>query len=157
MEPLDPNDPLWKILGQTRPPEVRPQFVANVVRAARNTPQERSWWMRLRAWWAQIALPMGVPSGRILASAVAAVALVWLGLVALNPMEVESPSIVAESSPNLELGGLANAGEPWRTIREVPLVPEVETQLESLDYLDALLAVEDTSGFTDSEIAYLLY
>jgi hypothetical protein len=37
------------------------------------------------------------------------------------------------------------------------LVPEVETQLESLDYLDELLALEDTSGLTDREIAYLLY
>lgn len=157
MEPLDPNDPLWKILGRTRPPEVRPQFVANVVRAARNTPQQRSWWMRWRAWWAELSLPLGAPGGRVFASAVAVVALVWLGLVVLGPVAEESPMIVEESSPSIELGGLANAGEPWRTMGEVPLVPEVETQLESLDYLDALLAVEDTSGFTDSEIAYLLY
>ena len=37
------------------------------------------------------------------------------------------------------------------------MVPEVETQLESLDYLDELLALEDTSALSDREIAYLLY
>ena len=50
MDPIPPNDPLWKLLGQSRRVEVRPNFTQNVLRAARQTPQERGWFARLRTW-----------------------------------------------------------------------------------------------------------
>lgn len=148
MEPNDPQDPLWKLLGRAQHPKVRERFLADVVREARHTAQDRGAWVRLKAWWADSA--DFLPAGRTLA---AVAVIVVIGLVSFS---VFSPSL-SESGLN-ELASdttLIEANEGGR--EELPLVAEVETQLESLDYLDALLAVEDTSGFTDSEIAYLLY
>jgi len=39
--PASPDDPLWKLLGEARKVEVRGNFTANVLRAARNTPQDK--------------------------------------------------------------------------------------------------------------------
>lgn len=51
MDPLTPDDPLWKLLGQSRPVELRPDFVRNVLRAARQTPQDKGWLASLKARW----------------------------------------------------------------------------------------------------------
>jgi hypothetical protein len=149
MEPFDPQDPLWKLLGKSQQPKVRSQFLANVVREARNTAQDRSVWSRLKGWWADLADPL--PLGRILATTAAVAVVGLISLTVFDPTGRTEPALgsaaqvsVAETPADQRVG-------------ELPLVPEVETQLESLDYLDALLALEDTSGFTDSEIAYLLY
>jgi hypothetical protein len=40
---------------------------------------------------------------------------------------------------------------------EVPLLPAAETPWETAYQTEALLAVEDTTQFTDSEIGFLLY
>jgi hypothetical protein len=146
MNPLEPHDPLWKLLGKSRGAEVRPSFVQNVVREARNTAQERGWRARLRAWWTDSEAPL--PMGRLIAVAAMVVVAGWAMVAALpERVSVEAgPLAVVEGVLAPEVKG-----------GEVPLVQEVETQLESLDYLDALLAVEDTSGLTDSEIAYFLY
>jgi hypothetical protein len=142
MNPLEPQDPLWKLLGKGREADVRPNFVQNVVREARQSPQERGWWVGVRAWWTG-ATGM-VPVGRLVAGVAV---LVVLGVVAVGGLKesaVEVPVVaVAEPVPAAAV--------------EAPLVPEVETQLESLDYLDELLALEDTSALSDREIAYLLY
>lgn len=142
MNPLEPQDPLWKLLGKGREVDVRPNFVQNVVREARQTPQERGWWVGLRAWWVEASGV--VPIGRLVAGV--AVLLVF-GMVAVSGLKesaVEVPVVVAGPESSAAAG-------------EAPLVPEVETQLESLDYLDELLALEDTSVLSDREIAYLLY
>lgn len=147
MEPLDPQDPLWKLLGKTQQPKVRPQFLANVVREARNTAQDRSTWARLKGWWADFGGAQ--PVGRVAFAAAALAVVVAASVSVFSPTQV-SVDPVANVAPAFDAG-------TEQKVKEVPLVPEVETQLESLDYLDALLAVEDTSGFTDNEIAYLLY
>jgi hypothetical protein len=74
--------------------------------------------------------------------------LLVFGMVAVSGLKesaVEVP-VVAVAEPESSAAAV-----------EAPLVPEVETQLESLDYLDELLALEDTSALSDREIAYLLY
>jgi hypothetical protein len=149
MEPFDSQDPLWKLLGKSQQPKVRSQFLANVVREARNTAQDRSAWSRIKGWWADLVDPL--PLGRILVTT-AAVAVV--GLISLTDFDPTD-----RTEPALGFAAQASVVETPldQRVGELPLVPEVETQLESLDYLDALLALEDTTGFTDSEIAYLLY
>ncbi len=61
MEPLSPNDPLWKLLGKARPVEPRSNFLPNVLREVRNTPQQTSWWSRVSedfsAWLAGLQRP----------------------------------------------------------------------------------------------------
>ena len=49
MEPLSPQDPIKHLLAQAREVEVRPNFTQNVLRAARQTPQDRGWLAGLRA------------------------------------------------------------------------------------------------------------
>ncbi len=150
MKPLEPNDPLWKLLGQSREVEARPNFVQNVARAARHAPQERGWWARWRAWWDEGGEnPLSVRA--IMAVAAVVVTAGWVSVSFLRQeertLQPHTP-VVANAVPPL-------SAEP--KVVEGPLVPEVEAQLESLDYLDALLALDDTSAFTDKEIAYLLY
>jgi hypothetical protein len=142
MNPLEPQDPLWKLLGKVRDVDVRPQFLQKVVREARNTPQEQGWLAALKFWWADSAAAM--PVGRLVAGAAVVVA---LGVMAVNGLKEPAAD-----------GPVVVVAEPVSSaVIEAPLVPEVETQLESLDYLDELLALEDTSALSDREIAYLLY
>ena len=144
MNPFEPNDPLWKLLGQGREVEARPNFAQNVARAARHTPQERGWRARWLAWWRDIGAPL--PARGLVVAAAVALAAGWGALVLLREGPAV-PSVAQQTQP-----------KPAEVkVVEAPLVPEVETQLESLDYLDALLALEDTSGLTDKEVAYLLY
>ena len=149
MEPLEPQDPLWKLLGQGRKVDARPNFTQNVLREVRNTPQQRGWWTVLKAWWMDSAALL--PAGRLiaLATVVVVASMVWLPQVKVNPDTGSDPVVVA--------GPVEVLSVETQVPVHAPLVPEVETQLESLDYLDELLALEDTSGLTDREIAYLLY
>lgn len=149
MKPLEPNDPLWKLLGQGREVRTRSNFAQNVARAARNTPQQHGWRARLRSWWDESASPL--PVRTILAVSALVVMAGWVSVSMLREPAAPLPAIAAQ-------GGVpAVLPAPALNVIETPLVPEVETQLESLDYLDALLALEDTSSLTDKEIAYLLY
>lgn len=154
MNPLEPNDPLWKLLGQSRDVETRSNFAQNVARLARNTPQQRSWWSRVRAWWVESESPL--PMRGLMAAAAVVTLAGWAAVSFLNEgASVSNAHSVVAPSPALTTP--APASPPVAQGVEVPLVAEVETQLESLDYLDALLALEDTSSLTDKEIAYLLY
>jgi hypothetical protein len=146
MKSFEPDDPLWKLLGASREPKVRPNFVQNVVREARNAEQERGWWAVVKAWWFESGTMM--PVGRLIA--VAAV-VVLLGVVGVGVFDG------GESVPSGVAVQLAETDTQVVAVVEVPLVPEVETQMKSLDSLDELLAVEDTSGLTDRQIAFLLY
>lgn len=145
MNPLEPQDPLWKLLGQGRKVDARPNFTQNVLREARNTPQQRGWWSALKVWWEDSSALL--PAGRLIAmTAVVLAGLLWLA-------KTDSPN----AEPMVVAGPVQVLAVESQVPVTAPLVPEVETQLESLDYLDELLALEDTSGLTDREIAYLLY
>lgn len=150
MNPLEPHDPLWKLLGQSRKVDARPNFVQNVVREARNTPQQRGWLAGLKAWWADSEAVL--PAGRLIALA-AVVVLAGMAWLTTNEPALTEPTVVAGPVTVLS----ASEGMESAVPTDAPLVPEVETQLQSLDDLDALLALEDTSGLSDREIAYLLY
>jgi hypothetical protein len=137
MEPFSPQDPLTKLLAQARHIEVRSNFTQNVVRAARQTPQDRGWLAALRAWWEESAgfAPQAKWS---FASAVTLMAVVALAL---------------QTRPDATHQVVERAVVP---VAELPLLPAAETPWETAYQTEALLAVEDTTQFTDSEIGFLL-
>lgn len=146
MDPLTPNDPLWKLLGEAREVEVRGNFTANVLRAARNTPQEKGWLASLRA------MVRGESSVTWLRPAAVALSLVVLvaGGVIWLPQQAVQPQAVLASDGTLATPALSD--------EDMALIAnDVDLALEGMSHLDTLVAMEDTSALTDTEIAFLLY
>lgn len=147
MNPLEPDDPLWNLLGKARKVEVRGNFVQNVVRAARQEPQTLGLWQRV-AQWMQRSSEAAFLRPALVA---AAVAVAGLGVWHSSAPEVaqdETPQVPAVaastvSDEDLELLNLAES---------LPTMP-----LESVNQMDLLLAMDSTSALTDTEIAFLLY
>jgi hypothetical protein len=134
MNPLEPQDPLWKLLGTVSPVEPKGNFVPNVMRAIRTETQERGLWAAVRHWW-----NIGEPRWATPALTTAAALLVVMGLQlqpSTNAFAVKETAS-AQTSPS---------------VTDTTVIP-----LQSLDELDALLAMEDTSTLTDSELGLLLY
>lgn len=161
MEPLTPNDPLWKVLGQTKRVEVRPNFTQNVVRMARQTPQDRGWLARLKSWW-QEKQEVGTAATWTWAAAAAVIALT-ASAVLFTPAASEdsSVSLAAVTIPAPVPTATAEKTEPASTVAgaevDFPLMPGFETEWQNLEQMGDLLAVHDTSLLTDSEINLLLY
>ena len=142
MEPLTPNDPLWKVLGQAKPVEPRPNFTQNVVRLARQTPQERGWLARLNAWWQE--------------QSSARAGLTWAAAAAVVLTAASLLHQPADTAPQMAQAP-ATPTEAATAETDFPLVPEFETEWKNLEQVGDLLAVHDTSLLTDSEINLLLY
>jgi len=138
MEPFSPQDPLTKLLAQARHIEVRSNFTQNVVRAARQTPQDRGWLAALRAWWEESGWS-APPAKWSYATAVTTMAVVTL--------------VLLQTRPDTTRQVVEKAVAP---VAELPLLPAAETPWETAYQTEALLAVEDTTQFTDSEIGFLL-
>ena len=136
MEPFSPQDPLTKLLAQARKIEARSNFTQNVVRAARQTPQDRGWLAALRSWWEDVSF--AAPSAKWAFATVSVVAIA-LALVVFQTQPAAAPQLVQQNAP------------------ELPLLPAAETPWEATYDTQALLAVDDTSQLTDSEIGFLLY
>jgi hypothetical protein len=141
MEPLTPNDPLWNLLGKTKPVEPRPNFVQNVVREARQTPQEQGWLSTLKAWWLEREL------GHAPLAWAAAAVIVIAGISLTFMPQTEAPQVVAQ--PAVTQDAVLSEADF--------LVPEFETEWKNLETMGSLLAVQDTSELTDREIHLLLY
>lgn len=144
MEPLSPQDPIAKLLAQARKVEVRSNFAQNVVRAARQTPQDRGWLAALRAWWEDVSF---AAPGAKWSFASGAVAALVLALAIYQTYPTAQPQVAQQEVPQ--------ATAP----ADLPLLPAVaaETPWEATFDTQALLAVDDTSQLTDSEIGFLLY
>lgn len=143
MEPLTPNDPLWNVLGQAKPVKPRPNFVQNVVRAARQTPQEHGWLVSLKAWW------QGRQSvGGSLAWA-AVVVLLAAGVSVLWQSESEGPSALTQESVSVIHDQVLSEEELF--------LSSFERELKKLHAESELVAVQDTSELTATEIRMLLY
>ena len=161
MEPLTPNDPLWKVLGQTKPVQPRPDFVQNMVRLARQTPQERGLWARVRNWWQE--RESASAGGLGLAWAGAAAVLLAAGAVLFMPGHEAVPQQMAATSPVtgqeavMPPVAVASVATEAAQDADFPLMPEFETEWKNLEQVGDLLAVHDTSLLTDSEINLLLY
>lgn len=143
MEPLSPNDPLWKLLGQAPPVEPRSNFTAHVLREARNTAQDTGWWARMTgdfsAWMASLRRP-----ALIGATAFAVVTL--LAMVLDRPTQVQP-----------EVAVVPTVIQPVADEEMALIVNDSSLPFENLDHVEALVAMDDTSSLSDSEIAFLLY
>jgi hypothetical protein len=151
MEPLTPNDPLWKVLGQAKTVEPRPNFTQNMVRLARQTPQERGWRAWLKGWWQERET---APAGLVCAGA--AVFILGAATLVYPPEETHTRPQVVITAPVPEIPQLA-AEKVAAVEIDFPLIPEFETEWKNLDQVGDLLVVHDTSLLTDSEINILLY
>lgn len=143
MEPLTPNDPLWNVLGQAKPVKPRPNFVQNVVREARQTSQEHGWLAGLKARWLERE-----SGGSSLAWA-AAVVLLAAGVTALWQSGGEGPS-VSQQAPVLVTHDQVLSEEEL-------FLSSFELELKKLHAESELVAVQDTSELTATEIRMLLY
>jgi hypothetical protein len=155
MEPFSPEDPLTKLLAQARKIEARSNFTQNVVRAARQTPQDRGWLAGVRAWWME-----GVNPGSKWAFAAGVTAAVTLTVAVLQMQPQTDSSSLVNHSPAVKptkIPALKTATVPAVSDSVMPDLPAAETAWEAAYQTEALLAVEDTTKFTDSEIGFLLY
>ena len=139
MDPLTPNDPLWKLLGQSRRIEVRPNFTQNVLRAARQSPRDRGWFARLCSWMSASERPG--PAWAVAAAVALAAGWMLLQPAASGPELTQQPAEV----PALLLE------------TDFPLVDGYDTQWQNLEQMGDLLAVQDSALLTDREIHLLLY
>lgn len=137
MEPLEPNDPLWNLLGRSRPVEPRGNFAQNVVRAARQTPQDRGLWARLKTFFENSLLLS--PRFAVVSACALAICL-GVFLLPSEKSTVTSSLVATQPAP----------------VEGLPLVMP-EAPFESMDEVSALLALEDTSSLSDSQIHFLLY
>lgn len=145
MEPFSPHDPIQKLLALAREVEVRPNFTQNVLRAARNTPQDRGWLAALRAWWQENTLTGGLTVAGAAAAAVA------FAFVLMQPATT-TPQAVADAVP-----APASSAVDLSFVDNMPLSPETEADWESSLQTGSLLAIEDASLLTDTQISSLLY
>jgi hypothetical protein len=154
MEPFSKDDPLHKLLGKGRAVEPRPNFTQNVLRAVRQEPQKLGFWERCRAWLDEEGGFKKLNHGILAAAAVLTLSLVvWkqAGTSTGNPTDMMATSPSGGSSP-------AQATEAASaTAAEMPVETVVASALESLDHLSVMLAQQNTSAMTDSEIASFLY
>lgn len=145
MEPLPPNDPVWKLLGKARPVEPRSNFLPNVLREARNTPQQTSWWSSVRedfsAWLTSLQRP-------------ALMGMAAFVIVALVVTLLDRPASDASSTaPVAEVTVI----QPLADEEMALIADDFSLPTAGLDHMEALVAMEDTSSLTDNEIAFLLY
>jgi hypothetical protein len=152
MEPFSKDDPLHKLLGKGRAVEPRPNFTQNVLRAVRQEPQKLGFWERCRVWLDEEGGFKRLNQSILAAAAVLTLSLVlWkqAGTTTGNPTDMVATSPSGGSSS-------AQAVEAVPTT-EVPVEAVVTSELESLDHLSVMLAQQNTSAMTDSEIASFLY
>jgi hypothetical protein len=146
MEPLSPNDPLWDLLGKAKPVVPRANFVQNVVREARQTPQEHGLLAKLKGWWQDSFSPS--PSLAWAAAAVAVMFAASIGLLSQN--DASAPTVAVQPTA-------AIPEEALLTEITFPIIPEFVSELNQLEQMGGLVAVEDTSQLTRNEIHLLLY
>lgn len=134
MEPFTPDDPLWKLMGKARPVVPRPNFTQNVLRAVRQEPQAVGWRVQLGEWLVAWRRPL--LSGLAATAAVLVAGVMWQTNSHVTPASEVAVISAAEMAV---------------------IADDASAPLESLDHMDALVAMEDTSSLTDTELQFLLY
>lgn len=150
MEPFSKDDPLHKLLGKARAVEPRPNFTQNVLRAVRQEPQRLGFWERCRVWLEQNDGARSFCRGALAAAAVVTLSLVVWKQTG-NPSGNSMGLVSAPGAPKTSV----EAGEA--PAAEMPVEAIVASELDTLDHLSVMLAQQDTSALTDSDIASFLY
>ncbi|MBU6180730.1 MAG: hypothetical protein KGR69_13780 [Verrucomicrobia bacterium] len=131
MSDLQPNDPVWKILGNARSVEPSPFFARNVVREARSLGVARNGWRGRLLGLIQAHRSLWVTS----AGAVAAVAIALPALI--DAVRNDSPSLSLDDEP-------AEAFDP-------------ASEMAAVEYLGQLMAVADPGQLDDDALADLFF
>lgn len=159
MEPFSPNDPVFKLLGKAKTVEPRPNFTQNVLRAIRQEPPPETFWARVTTWRLRFlgSTPLAASAG-IAAIAVLTALLVWPSF-GPEPAPGPQPTVLADAPRPVVAAPAAAAVPGLSDVQEETAFVEstVASEFESMDQLSVLLAQQDTSALTDSEIALLLY
>ena len=121
-------------MGKARPVVARSNFSQNVLRAVRQEPEAVDWRGKVEEWLVSWRRP--------LVGGLAVALLVVTGAVLQNNYRI-TPIAAVAVVPDADLAAIADE--------------DVSVPLDSLDHMDALLAMEDTSKLTDTELQFLLY
>lgn len=152
MEPFSKDDPLHNLLGKARPVTPRPNFTQNVLRAVRHEKQEKAHWWSICLEWLS-ASPTPKFAIATLTLLLTAGILFWQS-PENTPLAEASPEIAPTTvSPQDALLAATNSASNINNDAE----QVVESELESMDQMNDLLANQDTDSFTDYQIAMFLY
>lgn len=132
MSDLEPNDPVWKLLGHASKVEPSPFFARNVVREARHLAEAPS------GWWSRVFALLGAHRAAWVTTAGA------LAAVALSaPLLVES--FRTEATVPLSMGEESlEAFDP-------------ASEMAAVEYLGQLMAVADPGQLDDEALADLFF
>lgn len=132
MSDLEPNDPVWNVLGHARKVEPSPFFARNVVRQARLHGDSRGGWLTRLA--PLLAFPRSI-------YATAALAVFATALVVFVPRGGDEGATGASLSVNEES---AEAFDP-------------ASEIANVEYLGQLMAVADPGQLDDAALADLFF
>lgn len=147
MEPFSHEDPIYKILGKAKMVKLRPNFTQNVLRAIRQEPLAESTWSKVKDWFTIRPLYIG-----------ATAAVLLTGLV-LSIWHIDTKTEVIPAFAHVETPSTTSTIVPPLFTEKGTTITDnaVASELGNMDRLSTLLAQEDTSAFSDGEIALLLY
>lgn len=132
MSDLEPNDPVWNVLGHAKKVEPSPFFARNVVREARLLGDSREGWLTRFA---------SLFAGTRAIYATAAIAVMATALVIIVPRGADDAATGNTLSANEES---AEAFDPASEIADV-------------EYLGQLMAVADPGQLDDAALADLFF
>ncbi len=148
MEPLSPQDPLHQLLGKARQVEPRANFTQNVMRAARQVPQQQSVWARFADWFFETPIRLSYTAG----------SLATLGLVALSLLMWSAIGTVPNQTVQVKPTASQTKQALAQAYREdMGTEPDFAADLDSMNPLTELLAQQETIPLSDSDIGLLLY
>ncbi len=141
MEPLSPQDPVFKLLGKAKAVEPRPNFTQNVMRCVRQLPQRQSAWERMSEWFdARFNLRPALTAACAMLLA-AAMTGYWLHQPDSHAAST-TVALVEKTAATSALGTTEN---------------DVSADLDQMEQFSILLAQQDTHSMSDSDLALLLY
>lgn len=132
MSDLEPNDPVWNVLGHAKKVEPSPFFARNVVREARLLGDSRDGWVTRLA--ALFAGPRAI-------YATAAVAVIATALVLIVPNG----------------GDDAATGDTYSANEESAEAFDPASEIADVEYLGQLMAVADPGQLDDAALADLFF
>jgi hypothetical protein len=131
------QDPVWLLLKQARPVEVRPQFSRDVLQAIRHEAETKSArWVWLRALWTPRTRPVW------LAATAALVLAGWWEAHRPHGSEVRTTTVMTPGS----------ALDPTDELAD-----QIASELAMLDEIDGLLAPESAHDLGEEDIERVLF
>jgi len=131
MSDLEPNDPIWNVLGQAKEVEPSPFFARNVVREVRRLQENGP------GLWSRILFLFSGPRAIV---ATGACALVAMALVLVAPRDEAT-----------------NLGFPLSTNEESAEAFDPASEIANVEYLGQLMAVADPGQLDDAALADLFF